>query len=72
MWEGDLMITADKKQALNTRLSREVAVMTDAQRFERLQVIADDPDSTSDENVLEFIKLLWGPGATLSDERWTW
>ncbi|MGA2850106.1 MAG: hypothetical protein ABSE46_14000 [Terracidiphilus sp.] len=67
------MITAAiEKQAANTRLSRKVAVMTDAQRFERLQVIADDPDSTSDENVLEFIKLLWGPGATLSDERWTW
>jgi hypothetical protein len=62
------MITADEKQALNTRLSREVAAMTSAQRYNRLQEIADSSDCMSYACVLEFAKLLIGPDATLSDE----
>jgi hypothetical protein len=63
------MITAIvEKQALNVRLSRKVAAMSDAQRYERLQEIADATDNMSYEHVLEFAKLLIGPDATLSDE----
>lgn len=64
------MITATvEKQAINDRLSRKVAAMSDAQRYNRLQEIADSTDSMmSYELVLEFAKLLIGPGATLTDE----
>jgi len=57
------------KQVVNTRLSRKVAAMSDAQRFDRMQEIADATDSVmSYEHVLEFAKMLIVPGATLSDE----
>lgn len=62
------MITAEEKQALNTRLSRQVAALSSAQRYSRLQQIADASDCMSYECVLEFAKLLIGPDATLSDE----
>lgn len=63
-----MITTAVEKQAVNTSLSRKVAAMSDAQRYNRLQEIADATDSMSHEHVLEFAKLLWGSNTTLSDE----
>jgi hypothetical protein len=63
------MITAaNEKGAINNRLSHKVAAMSNAQRYNRLQEIADAADCMSYEDVLEFAKLLIGPDATLSDE----
>jgi hypothetical protein len=63
-----MILAAVEKQVVNTRLSRKVAAMSDAQRYSRLQEIADATDRMSYDQVLEFAKLLFGPGATLSIE----
>lgn len=59
------MATAIDKQAADT-MTTKVAALNADQRWDRMTEIADSGDE-SDEAALEFVKLFFGPDATLSE-----
>jgi hypothetical protein len=61
------MTTTDKR-TISARITAKVRAMTADQRCVRMQEIVDSPDRNSEENLLEFAKLVTGPDATIVED----